>query len=165
MFSFGFNFQQSRLESDRVFPTSSNVDQSFSNVLPNAMWRKKISTSSSFRLFYRASVNFPAVTQLQDVVNLSNPLRVSSGNPLLQQSYTHLLGGRWTYTNSKTSRSFFANIFLQTTADYISNATYIAGADSVIQQGIELKKDRNLPSPLTSTVTAACDLSLHTACP
>jgi hypothetical protein len=148
MFSFGFNVQQSRLESDRVFPTLSNVDQSFSNVLPNAMWRKKISNSSSFRLFYRASVNFPAVTQLQDVVNLSNPLRVSSGNPLLQQSYTHLLGGRWTYTNSKTSRSFFANIFLQTTADYISNATYIAGADSVIQQGIELKKGSQLTKPV-----------------
>ncbi len=148
MFAIGLNYQNSTLESDRVFPTVSNVNQSFSNFLPNAMWRKKISQTSSFRLFYRASVSFPNVSQLQDVVNLSNPLRVSSGNPLLAQSYTHFLGGRWMYTNSKTSRSFFANIFMQTTADYISNATYIASADSTIQQGIVLKKGSQLSKPV-----------------
>ena len=72
-------------------------------------------------MFYRASTNFPSVTQLQDVVNLNNPLRVSSGNPDLKQSYTHFLSGRYSYTNSKTSKSFFANLFLQTASDYISN--------------------------------------------
>lgn len=147
-FMIGVNYQHSTLESDRVFPTATNVRQSFSNFLPNAMWRKKISASSSFRLFYRASTNFPSVTQLQDVVNLSNPLRVSSGNPLLKQSFTNFVGGRFMYTNSKTKRSFFANLFFQTTADYISNATYIATADSTIQQGISLKKGSQLTKPV-----------------
>jgi hypothetical protein len=112
------------------------------------MWRKKLSNYSNIRVFYRASTNFPSVTQLQDVVNLSNPLRVSSGNPDLEQSYTHFLSGRYTYTNSKTSRSFFANIFLQTASDYISNATYIAKADSTIQQGIVLKEGSQLTKPV-----------------
>jgi hypothetical protein len=145
--SLGVNYQHSKLESNRVFPTVSGVNQTFTNFLPNAMWRKKISNFSNIRLFYRASTNFPSVTQLQDVVSLSNPLRVSSGNPGLKQSYTHLLAGRYTYTNTKTSRSFFANIFLQTAADYISNATYIARADSAIQQGIILKQGSQLSRP------------------
>ena len=146
--SVGVNFQNSKLESQRIFPATSSVDQSFSNILPNAMWRKKISVTSNIRIFYRASTNFPSVTQLQDVVNLSNPLRVSSGNPGLKQSFTHFLSGRYTYSNSKTSRSFFANIFLQTANDYISNATYIAKEDSTIQKGIVLKQGSQLTKPM-----------------
>lgn len=146
--SFGVNFQNSKLESQRIFPTTSSVDQSFTNFLPNAMWRKKLSNYSNIRIFYRASTNYPSVNQLQDVVNLSNPFSVSSGNPDLKQSYTHFLAGRYTYTNSKTSRSFFANIFLQTAADYISNATYIASVDSTIQQGIVLKQGSQLTKPV-----------------
>ena len=148
MFSAGFNFQQAKLESQRVFPTVSSVNQSFFDFLPNAMWRKKISAVSNLRLFYRASVNFPSVNQLQDVVNPTNPLRVSSGNPLLKQSNTQFLGGRYSYTNSKTSKSFFANLFVQTARNYISNATFIAKADSVIQQGIVLKKGSQLSKPV-----------------
>lgn len=146
--AFGINFQTAMLESERVFPSVGNVNQSFSNFLPNAFWRKKFSNVSNMRIFYRASTNFPSITQLQDVVNLNNPLRVSSGNPLLKQSYTHFLGGRYTYTNSKTSKSFFANLFLQTAADYISNATYIAQQDSVIQNGIILRRGSQLSKPV-----------------
>lgn len=149
MFSVGVNFQTSKLESDRVFPTVTSVDQRFSNVLPNLMWRKKISSSSNIRVFYRSSVNFPTVNQLQDVVNQSNPLRVSSGNPALKQSYTNFLAGRYSYTNSKTSRSFFANVLVQTAGDYISNAIFSPqNGDSIIQQGVVLKEGSQLIKPI-----------------
>jgi hypothetical protein len=82
------------------------------------------------------------------VVNLSNPLYVSSGNPDLKQSYTHFLSGRYSYTNSKTSKSFFANLFLQTASNYISNATFIANQDTVIQQNIVLKRGSQLTKPV-----------------
>ena len=49
--SFGANLQHSTLESQRIFPTASNVHQSFSNILPNAMWRKKLSQMSSASLY------------------------------------------------------------------------------------------------------------------
>jgi len=146
--SFGVNFQNAKLESERIFPTTTSVDQSFTTILPNAMWRKKISPNANIRLFYRASTNFPSVTQLQDVVNLSNPLRVSSGNPDLDQSYTHFVSGRYSYTNSKTSRSFFANLLLQTASDYITNAVYIPEQDSVIQQNVVLKAKSQLTKPV-----------------
>ncbi len=148
MFAIGLNVQAAKLESERIFPTTSFVKQSFSDFLPNAMWRKKISAVSNIRLFYRASVNFPSVNQLQDVVDISNPLRVTVGNPALQQSNTHFLGGRYSYTNSKTSKSFFANLFAQTASNYISNATFIAAADSLIQNGDTLKRGSQLSKPV-----------------
>jgi hypothetical protein len=147
-FSAGVSYQNSKLQSDRIFPTQTSVNQSFSTFLPNLMWRKKLSTKSNIRIFYRASTNFPSVNQLQDVVNLTNPLRVSSGNPLLKQSYTQFVAGRYQYTDSKTGQSFFANLFLQTASNYISNATYIPSADSAIQNGIVLQKGSQFTKPV-----------------
>src|SRR5690606_32149197 len=147
-FSVGANVQHTNLLSERVFPEPSNVDKSFFNVLPNLMWRKKFSPKSSIRVFYRASTNVPSVTQLQDVVNNSNLLSLSSGNPDLKQQYSHFISGRYTFTNTLKGQSFFANIFLQTAEDYISNAVYIASADSLIQQNNVLKRGAQLSKPV-----------------
>lgn len=148
-FSVGVNFQHSKLESDRTFPTVTSVNQTFTNVLPNLQWRKKLSARSNFNLFYRANTNFPSVTQLQDVVNNSNELRKSVGNPQLKQSYSHFLSGRYTFTNTQKGQAFFANIFLQAQQDYISNATYIAtNGDSTIQQGNVLQQGAQLSKPV-----------------
>lgn len=146
--SFGVNFQTSKLESQRTFPTTTSVNQTFSNVLPNLMWRKKLSNVSNIRVFYRASTNFPSINQLQDVVNISNPLSVSSGNPGLKQTYTHFLTSRYSYTNSKTSKSFFANILLQTASDFITNAIYIPRKDSLIQQNVKLQANSQFTKPV-----------------
>lgn len=143
--SFGVNFQHARLGSQRVFPTVTSVDQSFANILPNLMWRKKLSANVNVRVFYRASTNFPSITQLQDVINNSNPLSVTSGNPGLKQSYTHFLSARYSYTNSKTSKSFFANLFLQTASNYITNATYFR--DTVINN-ISISKNAQFSKPV-----------------
>ena len=147
-FSVGVNLQHSRLESDRIFPKPTQVNQTFTNLLPNLMWRKKISTYGSFNIMYRANTNFPSVTQLQDVINNNNPLRVSSGNPGLRQSYTHFFSGRYIFTNTQKRQSFFANIFLQAAQDYISNATFSPVSDSIIQQGIVLKRGSQFTKPV-----------------
>jgi Outer membrane protein beta-barrel family len=148
LFQIGVSYQTTKLESNRTFPSKTNVNQSFSNFLPNLIFRRKLAKYSNIRIFYRASTNFPSVTQLQDVINLANPLRVSAGNPLLQQSYTQFLGSRFSYTNTKTTNSFFIGFFVQTANDYITNATFIPTADSTIQNGIELKKGTQLTKPL-----------------
>jgi hypothetical protein len=147
-FSIGANFQHTNLESERVFPNNISVDKSFTNVLPNLQWRAKLSQKSSMRIFYRASTNVPSVTQLQDVINNSNLLSLSSGNPELRQQYSHFISGRYTFTNTLKGQSFFANLFLQAAQDYISNAVYIASADSVLQPGIVLNEGSQFVKPV-----------------
>ncbi|RYG52599.1 MAG: hypothetical protein EOO01_06285, partial [Chitinophagaceae bacterium] len=147
-FSIGVNFQNSRLESDRIFPSPTQVDQSFNNILPNLQWSKRISPKSSFRIFYRASTNFPSVTQLQDVVDPSNPLSVTMGNPNLKQSYTHFVSGRYTFTNTQKGQSFFANIFLQTAEDYITNAVFTPSSDSTIEHNVVVSNGAQLSKPV-----------------
>ena len=146
--TFGTSFQESKLTSDRIFPSATKVNQSFFNFLPNAYWRKKTGKYSNMRFFYRATTIFPTINQLQDVYNLNNPLRVTTGNPELTQSFTHYLGGRYTFANTKTNRNFFASIYFQTARDFISNASYKATADSTIQKDIILKRGTQLIKPV-----------------
>jgi hypothetical protein len=148
-FSAGVNIQNSRLESDRSYPGVYHIDQTFTDILPNLMWRKKISPRSTFNIFYRASTNFPSVTQLQDVINKTNLLNQSVGNPDLKESYNHFLTGRYTFTNTQKGQSFFANLFLNTQQNYISNATYIPQkGDSVIAPLDTLAKGAVLTKPV-----------------
>ncbi|GAB3006914.1 TonB-dependent receptor [Niabella terrae] len=148
-FSVGVDLQNSRLESARTFPTSAYVDQHFNAILPSLRWSKKIGRNSNFRLFYRARTDFPSVNQLQDVVTISgSTLNVSSGNPALKQSYSNYASFRYSYIDRKSGKSFFANIFGQLADNYITNATYIPSADSVIQNGIVVKKGSQFVKPI-----------------
>lgn len=148
MFSVGVSYQYTELNSDQTYPFAANVSKSFNNVLPNLMWRKKIDAKNSIRLFYRANTNTPSVSQLQDVYNNSNPLFISTGNTNLKQQVGNIVSARYTYTNTGKSKSFFANIFLQQNNNYITNATYTASQDSVLNSSVTLYKGSQLSKPV-----------------
>ncbi len=112
------------------------------------MARLKLSSKSNLRVIYRSSVSAPSVTQLQNVINNSNQFFYSTGNPDLQQQYTNNLITRYTYTNSTKGQSFFANIFFQTTNNYIANATYTASKDSALSNTITLFKGSQISKPV-----------------
>jgi hypothetical protein len=148
MISAGISYQYSELKSDQVFPEISHIDNSYSNILANAMARVKLSSKSNLRIIYRGSVSPPSVTQLQNVINNSNQFFYSTGNPDLQQQYTNNIITRYTYTNSAKSQSFFANIFFQTINDYVANATYTASQDSVLSSTVTLFKGSQISKPV-----------------
>ena len=148
MFSVGANYKYTELNSDRLFPVVATVNKSFINFLPNLMWRKKISPKASVNLFYRANNNTPSVTQLQDVINKSNPLFLTSGNPDLKQQVSNIVSARYTYTNTSKGSSFFANVFLQQANNYIANATFVASSDSVLSDNTVLRKGSQLTKPV-----------------
>ncbi len=147
-FNVGVNYQQSDLNSDRDFPRPLRVNQTFSNVLPNAMLRLKIDSKSNIRLFYRMNTNLPSVTQLQDVYDFTNLPFVSAGNPQLKQQSTQLLGTRYTFTNAKKGILLSGNMFLQTGRNYITNATFVPLRDSVLANDLVLKSGQQLTKPV-----------------
>ncbi|MGB4844861.1 MAG: outer membrane beta-barrel protein [Ferruginibacter sp.] len=148
MFSVGLNYQYTELNSDQIYPFAANVSKNFNNVLPNLMWRKKINVKNSIRIFYRANTNTPSVSQLQDVYNNTNPLFISTGNTDLKQQVGNTLAARYTYTNTGKSKSFFANVFLQQNNNYITNATYTASQDSVLNSSVTLYRGSQLSKPV-----------------
>lgn len=149
MFSVGLSYQYTELNSDQSYPYAAKVSKNFNNVLPNLMWRKKINARNSIRVFYRASTNTPAVSQLQDVINNSDPLYVTKGNSNLKQQVGNTLSTRYTFTNTGKSKSFFANIFLQQNSNYITNAIYnIRRQDTVLSNTVTLHPGSQLSVPI-----------------
>ena len=147
MFNVGLSYKYLELNSDQAFPQAVTVNKHFNNVLPNLMWRKKLSTKSTLNVMYRASTNAPSISQLQNVIDNNNTLQLKSGNPDLKQQVSNTLSTRYTYTDTKKGQSFFANIFVQQADNYIANATYTASADSTLNNGIILHQRSQLVKP------------------
>lgn len=148
-FSAGVNYQQTDLFNNRTYPSPPvTVDKSFSNVLPNAMARFKLSAKSNIRLFYRTNTNQPSISQLQDVIDPTNQPFYSQGNPDLRQQYSHTLNTNFTFTNTSKGLLFVANVFGQKANNFITNATYIVtGADSVVGK-IIIRRNEQLTKPI-----------------
>lgn len=144
----GFAYQNARLLSDQLFPMETNVDQSFDNFLPSAMIRFNFSREKNLRFIYRTRTANPSVSQLQNVIDNSNPLFLSAGNPNLKQSYSHTLITRFSNTNVKKSRNFFTFIYVQNTANNVADATTIASRDSLLADGIVLPAGGQLSLPV-----------------
>lgn len=142
------NYQNAQLFSNQEFPRTSNVQTSFNNFLPGAMLSYRMKSGNQFRMFYRSSTQEPSVSQLQNVIDNSNPLSLSAGNPNLKQSYTNMVNLRFTSTNQQTFSNFQGFIFLSKTDNAITNSTYIAQETTELEDGIILEKGAQLTRPV-----------------
>ncbi len=146
-FSLGLDGQASNLTGNQTFPVAFKIDRSFENNLPNAQLNYKFTKTKNLRVYYRSGTNIPSVTQLQNVIDISNPLQIKSGNTDLKQTFENNLSIRFGGFNPKTSRN--ANVFINGSSsdNYISNATFILRNDSVIQ-GYNVKAGSQLTKPV-----------------
>jgi hypothetical protein len=145
----GLNFQHAQLSSDQEFPRAFEVDRTFQNVLPQASFNYRVPNGKNVRIQYRTSTNAPSVSQLQNVVNNSNPLFLRSGNSGLSQDYQHNVTFRFGNTDAEKGRTFL--FFLNATLinDYIGNATFLnTGADSVVVNEIDVAPGQQLSYPV-----------------
>ncbi len=147
-FSLGVNEQYALLTGTQVFPDAYHTNRTFLNTLPNAMFMFKADSGASLRIFYRTSTNPPSISQLQDVINNSNPLLLSTGNPNLKQAFTHSLLLRYGTTKSKTANSLFAFLTASYTQNYVGSSTFIAGSDTVLSNNVLLHKGSQITSPV-----------------
>ena len=146
--SVGVNYQYSTLTSQQDFPLSTSIHKTFSSILPNIRLRRKLSAKSSINIFLRTSDIAPSVTQLQNVINKSNQLLQSTGNPDLKQQYSSNLVSRYTFTNTLRGESFFANLYISQINDYIANAAFIPRRDSILSVSDTLHAGSQLTKPV-----------------
>ncbi len=147
MFMAGVNYQTTVLQGDQDFPYATDVRKTFSNFLPSAMLNYKFTKSSNLRAFYRSSTNLPSVTQLQPVINNTNPLFLSGGNPNLRQELSNSLRLNYTRTNTAKARTFVAFASGEYVSDYIGNSTLIATQDTALQEGVTLRGGSQFSAP------------------
>lgn len=146
-FNLGANVQSVNLKGEQVFPKQYGIDQVFNNVLPNAQLTFTPNKNLFLRIHYRSSTDLPSITQLQNVLNNSNPLLLSTGNAALEQSFTNMLHLRFSKSNPAKSRNVFMYGNITLTNQYIGNSSQIALKDTVINQ-VSVKKGAQLSMPV-----------------
>lgn len=165
-FQLGVSYQNSLLMNTQEFPTTRDVNLSFNSLLPNARFRYEFSKGTSFLLAYRAGTRNPTIDQLQNAIDNSNPLSLSSGNPELKQQYNHRVFARFNNTNIRKATNF--NIFFggEVNRNYISNGTIIATSDTVVngnvllQRGAQFRQPVNLPGSYNARTSISYGFSL-----
>ena len=141
------SYQSARLQSEQTFPFSSTIDRTFEDFLPSATLTGNFANRRSMRLAWSTSTVPPTIGQLQNVVNNSNPLSLSVGNPDLRPTYTNAISFRWSQADplKSTSKFLFANV--ARTAHPIANSTFTAPFDTTVN-GVFLARGTQLTAPV-----------------
>ncbi|MCB0639849.1 MAG: outer membrane beta-barrel protein, partial [Lewinella sp.] len=140
--------QYSELINDQTYPVAANVERSFKNLLPMAMLRFGTSRTNSVFVRYRASTDLPSLTQLQEVINNTNPLQLSVGNPGLNQALEHSMMARYNKTNTEKGTIVFAFLRATVTQGYIANSSYLPGSEAPIRTQYNVSQAAQLSRPV-----------------
>lgn len=144
----GLSYQNALLTGKEIFPGSANVRRNYNNILTNAMLRYQFSRSRNLRIFYRSRTEPPSIAELQNAIDNSNPLQLSTGNPNLQPQTIHFMFARYSAVNMAKSRMFFAFFHIEQASNYIANSTFTAPHDTLLPGNILLNKGSQLTQPV-----------------
>lgn len=144
----GADLQNVRLTGSQEFPVSFKVDKSFNNILPNLNWQYRFVNKANLRITYRSSTFAPTVSQLQPVINNTNPLFLSSGNPDLKQEFSNNISVRYNLSNMAKGTTLFGMIQANASLNYIGNQTLIASKDTLLKDGITLRRGSQYTAPI-----------------
>ena len=146
--SIGIDYQSAKLTVDQSYPTSFSDSKTFNNILPSITYSMRNGFTSNTRFSYRASTNQPSLSQLQNVIDNSDPVRLTVGNPNLVQEYNHQISGNYGTFNMMSGTAFFTMVNVGITNNKITNSSFIASGDTILPGGIRLGNGSQLTSQI-----------------
>lgn len=147
-FSVNGAYQWAQLTKYQQVPTNYTLGKTFESVLPSAQLQYKFTAKKNLRMNYRTSNNAPSIDQLQNVINNTNSLQLSTGNPDLKQDFQQNLNIRYSAVNTDKATSFFALLGGNYSDNYIGNSTLIANRDTTVYNDIFLQKGSQIVRPV-----------------
>ncbi|WP_031530206.1 TonB-dependent receptor [Dyadobacter crusticola] len=124
-YTLGFDIQSARQVSDNL-SQKSRIDRNYFHWLPNALFSYTFPGNRRARLQYRTRISPASVTQLQPVIDNTNPLDVKSGNPALRPEYFNTLTLTYNSSDNNGDRSLFLFANLNQSNSRINNAISVS---------------------------------------
>lgn len=100
---------------------STDTTRNVVNVTPTLDFRYRFSKQSNLRINYRGSTSQPSMTDLLDIIDDSDPLNITMGNPGLKPSFTNSLRVFYNTYIQDHQRAIMANLNYSNTRNSISN--------------------------------------------
>lgn len=143
----GVDAQWANLKGDLVYPQPDGLSHNYFSVLPSFTLRYSLDRTNSFQLRYRSRSSSPSVTDLQNVIDNSNPLFLSAGNPNLDQQISHTANLRYLRT-TKSGHTFIAMVGATIQQDYVADSTFVAKEDIALSPTVTLNKGSQFTRPV-----------------
>lgn len=139
-FQIGLGGQYSGLDGELI-SADTTISKSFSNLLPELSWKYRFTGSRRITLRYNTRMMEPSVTDLQPVVNNTNPLNIFVGNPDLGAEYRHSLNFNFMNFSQFSFTSLFTGIRTTYTSNKISQSVTVDANLRQIVQPVNVPKD------------------------
>ena len=144
----GLEAQNEHLFGDQTYPVAFDLDRSFFSILPEIELEYEIDGQLDLDLDYRTNTNTPSVSQLQDVIDNTNPLFLTSGNRDLDPSYSHSIRLRARRGNWREGRVLFGFVNFEYEKNPIGTASILAVEDTELDRGIILQQGSQFSYPV-----------------
>ena len=135
-YNFNVGFQvipQSSEFSYKYMGTDTITKRNVTNFTPTLDFRWKKSQTGQLRFTYRGNTSQPSMSDLLDIVDDSNPLRITRGNPGLKPSFTQNFQLFYNDYFTKHQRAVMTFVNFSTTSNSVSNkTTYVAETGGTI---------------------------------
>lgn len=145
----GASYQMTSLTGDLLL-RNVTIDQKFENLLPVARFNYDFSSFKHLRFDYETSMQEPNIQQLQPIVDNSDPLNITVGNPDLKPAYTHRVTTNYTAFNPAKFVNFFGFI----NASYMQNAIVYSQSvnDSLVRttKPVNVKRAQSLSANINA---------------
>jgi hypothetical protein len=129
------NYQHANLTGENELSNAYSIpSKAYDNVLPSIMLHYKFSSSANLQVDYRTTASAPAIAQLQEVLDKSNPTQLTVGNSHLAQTYQHSLNVRLVAPNTSTATVLMAFLNGSLSNNYIASNTLIAHSDTLLSK-------------------------------
>ncbi len=118
------NYQYSTLNGEVRATNTQAVKRSYNDVTYFLMGNFNIDRQNSIRMFIMSGTDNPNITQLQNLLDISDMQYVTGGNDRLNPAYSHRINFHYNNTNLEKGRTFMWMFSFQSTSDYISSSIY-----------------------------------------
>lgn len=105
--------------------TQQHLTQNFNNILPFSTIRYKFSDNKSLSVNYKTSSQNPTISQLQPVIDNTNPNFINIGNPSLLPTFNHEIDLNFNSWKSVSGKyTWFGLSYVYTNNDFSTSTSY-----------------------------------------
>ena len=148
-YAYGLALQNANLTSVNILKNISIQQKNVVNLFPNARFNYNLGKSRNLRINYRGNTNQPSVTQLQPVLDNSNPLSLRQGNPALKQEFTNNFNFNYSKFDFISMKRFFTFFNFSNTANKIVDSVQNIGAGAQFRRPGNAKGAYNIVGNVT----------------
>ncbi len=144
----GLYFNRSSYSGNKENITGFNNEKAFNNIITSIRLSYFQMNAGRYSLSYNTRVQLPSIENMQNVLNNSNSMQLSIGNPDLKEAYIHTIMLISSFGSVNKAGNFNIRGNAALINNYCARNTIVAFSDTLVFDNIFLKKGAQITKPI-----------------